>query len=67
MADQRAAALRRALAGHAWAGGYLTRPPSGSGLRYPIAREPNWPSVGSAQQNHGSVSRGLPSTDPGSI
>jgi len=27
-------------------------------------RGPNWPSVGSAQQNHGSVSRGLPSVDP---
>jgi hypothetical protein len=29
-----------------------------------ISRGPNWPSVGSAQQNHGSVSRGLPSTEP---
>ena len=29
-----------------------------------VVRGPNWPSVGSAQQNHGSVSRGLPSVDP---
>lgn len=25
-----------------------------------VSRGPNWPSVGSAQQNHGSVSRGFP-------
>ena len=29
-----------------------------------ISRGPNWPSVGSAQQNQGSVSRGLASTEP---
>jgi hypothetical protein len=29
-----------------------------------ISRGPNWPSVGSARQNHDSASRGLPSTEP---
>jgi catechol 2,3-dioxygenase-like lactoylglutathione lyase family enzyme len=29
-----------------------------------ISRGANWPWVGSAQQHHGSVSRGLPSTEP---
>ncbi len=30
-------------------------------------RGPSWPSVGSAQQNHGSVSRGLPAVEPATI
>src|SRR4051794_37775600 len=34
---------------------------------YSSSRGPNWPSVGSAQQNHGSVSRGLPSVEPARI
>ena len=34
---------------------------------YTSLRGPNWPSVGSAQQNHGSVSRGLPSVEPARI
>jgi hypothetical protein len=38
-----------------------------AGSRHHSVRGPNWSSVGSAQQNHGSVSRGLPSVDPMSM
>src|SRR5439155_20360882 len=41
--------------------------PGGLAEGYTSSRGPNWPSVGSAQQNHGSVSRGLPSVEPARI
>jgi len=45
------------------AGAAVAAAGSRSCSRHPAVRGPNWPSVGSAQQNHGSVSRGLPSVD----
>ena len=55
--------------GRGRAGRLLPRPLRGAGgrpagPRHHAVRGPNWSSVGSAQQNHGSVSRGLPSVDP---
>jgi hypothetical protein len=63
-------ALLRALADVLATGGEIvheTYAPAPSRGRSYVWRGPNWSSVGSAQQNHGSVSRGLPSIEPMAI